>query len=200
MRVLRYLVILTLVLVGPVAAQETGGTGEGTYGGSEGSYGGEGTTSPGLSVANRVATPQQVVMRLNAIPEFCSSSGAYLVDCMAERMEQLAEGMSGLSGYQDARKTIGETAANLRKIARDNRDPQAPRAVVQYSGANTKSSRPLVAVASARKRQAAAAAVSALEEAETILLRSAAQSTARAVQYQQIAAALGSNKVLLRSL
>ncbi|MEX5600354.1 hypothetical protein [Pseudophaeobacter sp. C1-32P7] len=78
MQVLRYLVILTLVLVGPVAAQETGGTGEGTYGGSEGSYGGEGTTSPGLSVANRVATPQQVIMRLNAIPEFCSSSGPIL--------------------------------------------------------------------------------------------------------------------------
>ncbi|MEX5580053.1 hypothetical protein [Pseudophaeobacter sp. A-200-2] len=200
MRALRYLIILTLVLASPVTAQETGGTGEGTYGGSEGSYGGEATTSLGLSAANRVATPQQVVVRLNAIREFCSDSGAYLVDCMAERMEQLSVGMSGLSGYQDVRKTLGQTAGELRKIARDNRDPQAPRARVQHGDPRLKSSRPLVAVASDRKRQAAAAAISALEEAETILLRSAAQSTARAVQYQQIAAALGSNKVLLRSL
>jgi hypothetical protein len=36
-------------------------------------------------------------------------------------------------------------------------------------------------------------------EAETILLRSASSDATRAIHYQRIAAAVGSNKVLLRS-
>jgi hypothetical protein len=38
-----------------------------------------------------------------------------------------------------------------------------------------------------------------LEEAETKLLRSASSDAKRAIHYQRIAAAVGSNKVLLRS-
>ena len=43
------------------------------------------------------------------------------------------------------------------------------------------------------------AAANVLEEAETKLLRSASSDAKRAIHYQKIAAAVGSNKVLLRS-
>ena len=104
--------------------------------------------------------------------------------------------MTGRVGYGDARRIFRDTADQLRAITQSNLDPNRPRARMQSHDGTLRSARPLAA---AQQRQALSQAAAVLAEAETQLLRSAGVSSRRAVQYQQIAAALGSNKVLLRS-
>lgn len=59
---------------------------------------------------------------------------------------------------------------------------------------------PGVIAAPVRKDVALAQALAVIVEAETVLLRSAENPGERAAQFQRIASAVGSNKVLLRSL
>jgi hypothetical protein len=58
----------------------------------------------------------------------------------------------------------------------------------------------LIPVDDAKLDIAVAQALEVIGAAETVLLRSAEGSDDRALQFQQIASAIGSNKVLLRSL
>lgn len=147
----------------------------------------------------RVKNPAEIVTRLEDIEGRCRAVGGYTTDCLAERLEVLEKEMSGLAGYADARNIIRDTAAQLRQITQDNLDLDRPKARIESRDGSFRSSRPLSAVSPAQKQQVIAQTLAVLNEAETRLLRSAAASTGRAVQYQQIAAALGSNKVLLRS-
>ena len=107
--------------------------------------------------------------------------------------------MDNLVGYGEARDILRDTANQLSQITQDNLDQSIPRARLESTDGSFRSKRPLSAVSAANERRALAQAVAVLAEAETRLLRSAESSSRRAVQYQQIAAALGSNKVLLRS-
>ncbi|MVO18675.1 hypothetical protein [Parasedimentitalea huanghaiensis] len=148
---------------------------------------------PGLSDAS------QLVTQLADISALCKGAGVYAIDCLAERLETLEKEMHSLVGYGDARRILRDTAAQLEQIAQNNLDQNQSRARMQTADGNQRSTRPLAAVSPARRRQALSQAVAVLAEAETQLLRSAETSARRSVQYQQIAAALGSNKVLLRS-
>ncbi|PCJ07731.1 MAG: hypothetical protein COB16_09875 [Rhodobacteraceae bacterium] len=155
---------------------------------------------PGDEGRSGLRHSDQVVARLNSISALCEGADIYVIDCLAERLETLEREMSGLVGFGDARRIFRDTAAQLRAITQNNLDPNQPRARMQSRDGRLRSARPLTAVTPARKRQAISQAVAVLAEAETQLLRSGEASSRRAVQYQQIAAALGSNKVLLRSV
>lgn len=215
---LLFAVLAALCLAGPVYAQETGeegSEGEGTSGegsegksagddghdgGADGGHGGEGgANAEGRSAATRVTDPADVPARIAEITALCGGIGAYTVDCLAERFEALEKDMALLPGHAQVRDVLGQTARSLRAIAREHRDPDQPRIKLRSADGLQTSHRPVIAVAPERQAAAAAAAVAVLEEAETILLRSAANSASRSVQYQQIAAAIGSSKVLLRS-
>jgi hypothetical protein len=128
----------------------------------------------------------------------CSAAGAYVVDCLAERLQTLSLDAARLQGHREMKQILRDTAEELRLLVRENSDRTAPRARIN-SPDGQRSARPLVAVPSRRRPSVNRQAIAILEEAETQLLRSSAQSAARASQYQQVAAALGSNKVLLRS-
>ncbi|WP_281954529.1 hypothetical protein [Pseudophaeobacter arcticus] len=128
----------------------------------------------------------------------CAKSGGFVVDCLAERIETLVLDASDLHGHNEMKQILRDTAEELRLLARANSDPAGPRARIT-SNDGQRSTRPLVAVTPSRRSSAHRQAIAILEEAETKLLRSSTQSAARASQYQQVANALGSNKVLLRS-
>ena len=143
--------------------------------------------------------PDEIAPRLAGIRDHCGGADVYVVDCLAERLDVLEKSMDQLAGYGDARRILRDTAAQLRQITQDNVDENRPKARMASADGSFRSTRPLTAVSAAQKRRAISQAVAVLVEAETQLLRSADASSGRAVQYQQIAAALGSNKVLLRS-
>ncbi|WP_141118014.1 hypothetical protein [Leisingera sp. JC1] len=201
-----FTILAVLCLSGPLYGQETGEEGEGSTGEegvsaeTGGSHGGEGGASAeGRSITTRITAPSGVPARIAEIEVLCGAAGDYKIDCMAERFEAMEKDMALLAGHAPVREILAQTARGLRGIARENRDPQQPRIKLRSGSPEQSSHRPIVAVAPQRQAAALAAAVAVLEEAETLLLRSAENSASRAVNYQQIAAAIGSSKVLLRS-
>ncbi|MEX0302202.1 MAG: hypothetical protein AB3N24_07245, partial [Leisingera sp.] len=183
-----------------------GDGGDGGVGGVSARGGGEGEGSAfgeprgGRRFSQRLRGAGEVADRLEGFRDLCGVVGPYLIDCLAERFETLAKDMAQLSGHGPVREILQETAQDLRQIARENRDPSKPRGKARTLDGTLKSSRPVVAVAPERQASATAQALAVLEEAQTKLLRSAENSPARSiVQFQRIAAAIDSSKVLLRS-
>ena len=154
------------------------------------------------------ATTAQVVASLQQAPRYCGwlrndGKGEFVIDCLAERLENVNRRMSGLQGYGAVRGVLDDTARQLNDIARANRAAgQRPTRfrTTEADGTVTRTDRRLVPVDAARQEAAVAQALAVIEEAETRLLRSAESPAARGAQFQRIAAAMGSNKVLLRSL
>lgn len=139
---------------------------------------------------------------LNQAATFCDALAApeYVVDCLAEQYARIAERIPASGEYADAQAAIELASRKLASLARANRDPNLPRGHAHLPGSNTPAtSRPLTPVNTDALAEINAQALSILEEAETKLLRSGANSANRQLHYQRIADALGSNKVLLRS-
>ncbi len=187
------LAILLTVAV-PASAQETGGTG--SYGGDTGPS--DHGSPTGRSPTTQVTTVPQLSTRLAQMKTMCAAAGSYVADCLAERLATLSLDAARLDGHSEMKQILRETAEELRLLVRKNSDPEAPRARIN-SADGQRSARPLVAVPASRRPSVHRQAIAIIEEAETQLLRSSTQSAARASQYQQVAEALGSNKVLLRS-
>jgi hypothetical protein len=151
-----------------------------------------------LSTANT----DKVVDILQAGQAFCVSlpESVYAVDCLAERMQAAAEAMPATGDYAEARAALLSGAARLNALARANADPAKPRVSAQTADGGLSTTRPLVPVRPEQLAAVTAQAQAIVDETETLLLRSAESSAARKVHYERIAAAVESNKVLLRSL
>lgn len=139
---------------------------------------------------------------LAAAKAFCRATGdsALQVDCLSERLETAAGGIPRGTDYDEVRGVLQDTSARLKRLARQNRDPGRGRVTVT-SSANPaeRTARPLTPVSAAAQAAVNQEAARILEEAATVLLRSAEAAQERQTQYAQIAAAIDSNKVLLRS-
>ena len=146
------------------------------------------------------ATTEAIVDGLRAAQLFCAAlvEDEYTIDCLSERLETAAQAMPATGDYAQARTAILDASAKLRQIALANADGAKPRGTASRGGVVTR--RPLVAVTRASLPSAAAQAAAVLQEAETVLLRSASGADRRRSHYTRIAAAVGSSKVLLRSL
>lgn len=145
---------------------------------------------------------QELVSGLNAVRSFCGGlqDEAFQVDCLAERLEKISGEIPEGTDYEEVRAVLKQTADKVERLVRDNRDSSKAR--INMSLAKTpsdKTLRPLTPIKMARQTAVNREAAAILEEATTILLRSAASAQERSNQYTQIASALGSNKVLLRS-
>jgi hypothetical protein len=122
------------------------------------------------------------------------------IDCLADGFQELARSLPKTGDYALLNRKLTETAIALNAIARANADPAvAPerKAVSTPAGPRT-TSRPIVAVAPARLPAANAAAIAAVDELSTTLLRSATGPVTQAT-VARVAAAVDSTKVLLRS-
>lgn len=150
---------------------------------------------------------QLVVNGLAAARAFCGKleNKAYVVDCLAERLDAVSDQMDleGNTGddYAEVRSILSDTSGKLQKLARDNRDRALPRGKASTTSGSTtiRTSRPLTPVSAPAAADVNARATAILDEAETLLLRSAAGSADKTAQYTRIADALRSNKVLIRS-
>lgn len=144
---------------------------------------------------------KELVQGLGAARAFCAGlqDEALTVDCLADRLDRVANDIPEGTDYEEVRNVLAQTSQDLAQLARSNRDPGRSRARVSTTDKSRKSSRALVPVRPEAQAQVNAAAAAILDEAVTVLLRSAASEKKRSGQYAQIASAIDSNKVLLRS-
>ncbi|MGI3170999.1 hypothetical protein ACRARG_17740 [Pseudooceanicola sp. C21-150M6] len=160
------------------------------------------TAAAATKTASSAGT-RAIVSQINAGFTVCRSVPVreYWVDCFAERLDQVAKDIAQDGDYAEARAIIEDASRKLAQVAQSNASRSIPRARLAASaGAAPINARPLTPVATEAVAATAQTAAAILEEAETTLLRSAAASAQRQAHFQQIAAAVGSNKVLLRSL
>ncbi len=124
----------------------------------------------------------------------------YTVDCLGERLAALAATLPDKGDYVEAKKVLDETAQKLRSVAQRNRSTSKPTARVRTTVNKTPVlTAPLTPVKPEAVEASIAEAITILDEAQTKLLRSGANSDRRKVHYQAMAKAVGSNKILLRA-
>ncbi|WP_141246525.1 hypothetical protein [Actibacterium ureilyticum] len=125
----------------------------------------------------------------------------YLIDCIAAHYEEIAKSLPRTGEAGKARKAFATAASKLRSVVRQTRDEtlEPKRYAVNSASGTTRSPRMLQPVAPSRQRAAIAAAVNIVTELQTTLLRSVDSSAQRHLHFQQIASAIDSDKVLLRS-
>ena len=188
------------ILAGPLAicAQTNGDDDSSDYSDPDG---GERNETLGASSAAPASTTS-VVSSIDAARNYCKLiASAYAIDCVAERLGELAKELEGQDGFEDVQAVLEATSLKLNGIARQNRSSEKdPARFSSNEKPPVKTTRRLIPVDDAKLESAASQAIMVIAEAETLLLRSAEESTERSIQYQRIASALGSNKVLLRSI
>lgn len=143
---------------------------------------------------------KEVLSSLASIQAFCGglNDRSYRVDCLAERLDTVSSGIPEGTDYDEVRAVLQETSAKLEALAQGNQARGKARINVSNPKDGSAAARPLRAVDAARLDAVNLEAEAILEEARTVLLRSAGSSQ-RQSQYTRIAQAINSSKVLLRS-
>lgn len=185
----------------------SGGNGGGGGGGGGDGLGGATGTTPASAPAAAAARPQPALSPpvTNAVADSVGDAfdrcrtldSSYQIDCVSQQLKATADRIAGEGAYGPVNRILNDAARDLARIARQDRDTAQPRVSVQHrdqSGIRTYSA---VRRDSVARSKAAAARV--IEQAQTLLLRSAANSANRRSHFQRIAAAMDSGKVLLRS-
>lgn len=156
----------------------------------------------GPPVAASTQRTTQIVNQLNQIQQICEFMGdEYKLSCIASTYRQLAEDVPANGDYAETREVLLDTARKLDTLLRNNLDRQKPalQARIRTETGQSVPTPPMRAVQASRAPQLNQQASNIVAEAETVLLRSASSDATRAIHFQRIAAAVGSNKVLLRS-
>ncbi|SFT92806.1 hypothetical protein [Sedimentitalea nanhaiensis] len=143
-----------------------------------------------------------VTSNIAAAQAFCAEidNDSYKVDCLAERLGEIAKEIPKDSDYAEVRQILADTSKQLSDLAKANRDPNQVRGrAVSKGEIPVSTSRPLNPVKPSSLPDVNRQARAILDNTQTLLLRSAESSESKALQYSRIADALGSSKVLLRS-
>lgn len=195
-----------------IPVQDRGEPGTGSSGSSGGSGGGGGDAAAGTggtsaAAAAPAATPQaalttQVTQAIaesvgDAFDACRNLASGYQIDCYGQQLRSVAAQVAPAGAYGEVNIALEQASRRLAEITRRDRDSNQTRISVQHSGRtgiNTYS-----AVRTATLAQSRAAAARVLDDVQTVLLRSAANSGNRRAHFQRIAAAMESGKVLLRS-
>lgn len=149
------------------------------------------------------ASSESIIATLAAATSFCTPlvQSEFVIDCLSERLSALSKQLEGQEGFEEVQAILESTARDLNQIARQNRSSTlSPAKFATHGQTPVQTTRRLIPVDETKMEEAVSQALAVIEEAETLLLRSAEDSTDRSIQFQQIAAAIGSNKVLLRSI
>ncbi len=168
--------------------------------------GGEATAGPARYAPGNIgtvnpATTTSVVNAINESFQFCKvlPGRSYTIDCLAERLAAISRSISDEPGMAAASEALMEASEELSLVAWSNITTMQDPKVFRDKTSGMRTTRPVVPVSEDRIDTALAQADAILSRTETVLLRSAEGSADRATQYQRIAQAIDSNKVLLRS-
>ncbi len=148
-------------------------------------------------------TTQEVVDVISTAKDTCSDdwiNETYRIDCIRQTLLLAAAKLPTRGDYAPVKAALVDAADKLDKIVKQNGSASSGTVSPNIGGRPLAPTLPpLRAVDPAAQEQAVAEALAVLEEAETILLRSSENSTRRLEHYQQVAQAIDSTKVLLRS-
>lgn len=184
---------LTLSTMPDVRGQTGPGDGESTQGSV-----GSSAASTNVAVPTDYLT-SSIVKNIDGARAECGSyDPVYRIDCLRQRLADIARRIPAGPAYSEARQIISRASSKLGRIQAGVVDRKAP---TKRSRANPRLKQAKIYAAAKREKlgKAMEQARQVIEEAETQLLRAAENSDKRAGHYQKIAAALESTKVLLRS-
>ena len=166
-----------------------------------------GTPATGVSPVSATQVSAQattaITQQLTAARDFCGriTDADYVVDCLASEVEVLASQMADRGDYAPARAELEQASRSLAQLAEANRNTSKPAARARRAGTQPRTSaRELTPTRSESLGSVLEQAAGILEEVETTLLRASQRAEERRVHFERIAEAVGSNKVLLRSL
>lgn len=143
---------------------------------------------------------RSIVKNINAASAECAAyDPVYRIDCLRQRLLDIARRIPKGKAYDEARQIVQRAAGRLGRIQAANLDAKAPR-MRSRGNARMKETKTYTAVRKRNLERAMEAARQVIEEAQTQLLRASENSEKRASHYRDIAAAVGSTKVLLRSI
>lgn len=144
-----------------------------------------------------------IVERINLAQEVCEMLPTDVrIGCLASSFRRIAEGLPRTGEYGPLRTALLDASRKLGDVTDQYADPAvAPKRYIvpDPDGTGRLRTDPLQGIAPGSEDAAIDAAIAVIDELETVLLRSAENSRQRQVQYQPIAEAVGSTKVLLRS-
>ncbi|MEM1045649.1 MAG: hypothetical protein AAGL24_05845 [Pseudomonadota bacterium] len=159
----------------------------------------KGTTDSQIILAFSDSATNATVRLIGEVEQVCRSvSPEYRISCLGDGFKWVGKTMPNRPDYRAARSAISKAGSRLQSIAKQNRDRGAPVGTTTQ-GREWKARKKFTPVEKSKLRSANAAAVAAIQEAETRLLRAGENSDKRRVHYQRIAAAMGSTKRILRS-
>lgn len=185
-----------------ILAQSTGG-GDGNYGNNTDSAQRADPPvpppPPGVSADAIGITPKATKAIVDAIRQgaaFCEliRDKRLNIDCLSDQYRYIAQQLPGDGGYSGVRDALFSAALKLHQLAVDHYDGTAK--TKPSKGGHT-AHRYLVPVKNPDRFNAQAVAI--VDEAATVLLRSSSGSDQRRIAYEEVAAVVDSNKVLLRS-
>ena len=139
--------------------------------------------------------------QIGAGREFCAGvQRDYRISCIADRFESLARQLPRSGDYREIRKGLQKAARDLDKVTRQFADAGTRKQRFgSGSGDDTIRTGRLTSIDPARRAAAERAAKAVIGDLETVLLRSATSEREQRAMYQKISAAVGSNKLILRS-
>lgn len=178
--VLRLILVLSLGL--PQAALAYG------EGGGAPPYGNKSAARAAGAQVNPATTGTVVKLLTGGVRGCQRLQKVYRYDCYSQVYGQAAAQMNGIAGYAEARRVLVGVERSLNRTVSRNLDRRAPQ--VRMGNQQFR------AIKAESLPTAKAAFIATLEEAETRLLRSPSGGSDHVVQ---IAAAINSNKILLRS-
>lgn len=138
-----------------------------------------------------------IIDSLRENSDFCERVGAAArIDCLSDKYAETARSFSNRGPERELKKAFRSASKKLRRIVRQNQDRSASK--IMPKSKTTASSRPLQQVKVENQRRANAQAQKVIEELQTVILRSKG-SRDQTDKYAQIAQAVASDKLLLRS-
>ncbi len=124
----------------------------------------------------------------------------YRIDCLRRYYLDLAKALPDTGDYAPIKRALLEGAARLDAIVRKNLDPAAPKLRPQVAGKPDAPRLPSVrAIKKSSVKKAAAEAADVIADTSLVILRSGEDPAKRTAHYQEVAEAVDSNLVILRS-
>lgn len=142
-----------------------------------------------------------IVRNIDSVRNECGRyDPVYRIDCLRQGLNNVAKRIPAGGDYARARSLIQRASGKLNGIVRQHADSSAPK-IESEPGANRRfpAKRRYTAVKKTELKVAMQKANAVIDELRTELLRSSENSEKRLQHYQQVATAIGSTKVLLRS-
>ena len=159
------------------------------------------TTATAAAAApyNAAEPTDQVIIDFNGAIAFCGAIGTeeYVIDCLSERLGVIAAKLPETGEFAEMRTAIADASAQLGALAAQNQSDTLASGVAR--SADTVTTRPLRPVATETLAASLQAADAIVAQTEIVLLRSSSNSQNRSLDFQRVAAVVGTSRSLLRS-